>query len=265
MSEVTDPTPPEASHSGEPAGKPGTLTDPFAGRAAVVTGASSGIGRAYAEALSARGVSLCLVGRSAVRLHEVADTLPGPVVVLAGDVADPATSPAAVAATLDAFGRLDVVVANAGLYLGGEVDETDLAAIQQLVSVNVFGVMALVHAALPHLRGQGSGDILITSSVSGQQAIHWEPVYSASKHATQAFTETLRRQLVGSGVRVGEISPGVVLNELWGFSAAETAEKLAAGTGIRSSDVADAAMFMLAQPRHVTIRDLVILPSGQEI
>jgi ribitol 2-dehydrogenase len=239
--------------------------DPFEGRAALVTGASSGIGRAYAEALSARGVSVCLVGRSPERLHAVADALPGPSVVVAGDVADPPTSAAAVAATLEAFDALDVVVANAGLYLGGEVDAADLSTIQQLVAVNVFGVIALVHAALPHLRAQGSGDILITSSVSGQQDIHWEPVYSASKHATEAFTHTLRRQLVGTGVRVGEISPGVVLNELWGFSAAETEDRLASGTGIRSSDVADAAMFMLAQPRHVTIRDLVILPSAQEI
>lgn len=265
MSSVTDPAFREASHSRDRGGKPALGDDPFRGRAALVTGASSGIGRAYAEALSARGVSVCLVGRSAGRLQEVADTLPGPTVVVAGDVAQPATSPAAVAATLDAFARLDVVVANAGLYLGGEIDETDLSAIQQLVDVNVFGVMALVHAALPHLRAQGSGDILITSSVSGQQDIHWEPVYSASKHATQALTHTLRRQLAGSGIRVGEISPGVVLNELWGFSPAENEERLAAGTGIRSSDVADALIFMLAQPRHVTIRDLVILPSGQEI
>jgi ribitol 2-dehydrogenase len=205
------------------------------------------------------------VGRSISRLHEVADSLPGRAVVVAGDVAEPETSTAAVAAALEAYSRLDVVVANAGLYLGGEVDAADLSTIRQLVDVNVFGVMALVHAALPHLRAQGSGDILITSSVSGQQAIHWEPVYSASKHATRAFTHTLRRQLVGTGVRVGEISPGVVLNELWNFSAAETADRLTAGTGIRSSDVADAAMFMLAQPRHVTIRDLVILPSAQEI
>lgn len=262
---MTDPAFGEASHDGRGAGEPGVGSDAFRGRAALVTGASSGIGRAYAEALSARGVSVCLVGRSAERLQAVADTLLGPTVVVAGDVADPATSPAAVGATLDAFGRLDVVVANAGLYLGGEIDAGDLAAIQQLVGVNVFGVMALVHAALPHLRAQGSGDILITSSVSGQQDIHWEPVYSASKHAMQALTHTLRRQLAGTGIRVGEISPGVVLNELWGFSAAENQERLAAGTGIRSSDVAEALIFMLAQPRHVTVRDLVILPSGQDI
>ena len=262
---VTHPASEEASHRAEGAAKPGTGDDPFEGRAALVTGASSGIGRAYAEALSARGASLGLVGRSSARLQEVADSLPGRAVVIAGDVADPATSPAAVAATLKAFGRLDVVVANAGLYLGGEVDAADLAAIQQLVSVNVFGVMALVHAALPHLRAQGSGDILITSSVSGAQDIHWEPVYSATKHATESFTHTLRRQLVGTGIRVGAISPGVVLNELWGFSADEAEERLATGTGIRSSDVAEAAMFVLAQPRHVTIRDLVILPSAQEI
>jgi len=240
-------------------------TDPFEGRVALVTGGSSGIGRAYAEAMSACGMKLCLVGRSIQRLQAVADALPGEALVVAGDLAEPATSTSAVGATLATYGRLDVVVANAGLYLGGELDDADLSTVQQLVLANVFGVMAVVHAALPHLRAQHRGDVLITSSVSGHQAIHWEPVYSATKHAVQAFTHTLRRQLVGTGIRVGAIAPGVVLNELWDFSEEENEARLAAGTGIRSSDVAEAALFMLGQPRHVTIRDLVILPTAQEI
>jgi ribitol 2-dehydrogenase len=91
-------------------------------------------------------------------------------------------------------------------------------------------------------------------------------VYSATKHAVQAFVHGVRRQLVGTGVRIGEIAPGVVLNELWGFDeAAETAPQLAAATGIRSEDVADAVLYMLSRPRHVNIRDLVILPTSQEI
>jgi ribitol 2-dehydrogenase len=113
---------------------------------------------------------------------------------------------------------------------------------------------------------RGSGDVLVTSSVSGHQAIYWEPVYSASKHALQAFVHGVRRQLIGTGVRMGAIAPGVVLNELWGVSdSAEIEEKVARAEGIRSEDVADAAGYMLTRPPHVTIRDLVILPRDQPI
>ena len=101
---------------------------------------------------------------------------------------------------------------------------------------------------------------------SGHQAIHWEPVYSASKHALQALTHALRRQLVGTGVRIGAVAPGVVLNDLWkdAGEAAVTAGA-AAGTGLRSEDVADAVLYMITRPRHVNIRDLVLLPTNQEI
>lgn len=237
------------------------------GQVAIITGASSGIGRSYAQALAAAGVRTVLVGRSTERLSGVADTLPKPSVFVAGDLADPAVSEQAVALALAAFGRLDIVLANAGLYVGGDVVDTPMTSIEALVGVNVLGAMATVRAALPHLVEQGSGDVLVTSSVSGHQDIHWEPVYSATKHAMQSFVHTTRRNLVGSGVRMGAIAPGVVLNELWGIAdgAPGVEEQLAARTGIRSEDVADTVLFMLTRPRHVTIRDLVILPTDQEI
>jgi ribitol 2-dehydrogenase len=230
------------------------------GQVAVITGASSGIGRSYAQALATAGVRTVLVGRSTERLAAVAEALPVESVFLAGDLADPAVSE-------QAFGRLDIVLANAGLYVGGDVADTPMTAIQELVGVNVLGAMATVRAALPHLIGQGAGDVLVTSSVSGHQDIHWEPVYSATKHAMQSFVHTTRRNLVGSGVRMGAVAPGVVLNELWGIAegADGVDDQVAARTGIRSEDVADAVLFMLTRPRHVTIRDLVILPTDQEI
>jgi ribitol 2-dehydrogenase len=237
------------------------------GQVAIITGASSGIGRSYAQALATAGVRTVLVGRSTERLAAVAEALPVESVFLAGDLADPAVSEQAVALALAAFGRLDIVLANAGLYVGGDVADTPMTAIQELVGVNVLGAMATVRAALPHLIGQGSGDVLVTSSVSGHQDIHWEPVYSATKHAMQSFVHTTRRNLVGSGVRMGAVAPGVVLNELWGIAegADGVDDQVAARTGIRSEDVADAVLFMLTRPRHVTIRDLVILPTDQEI
>ena len=112
----------------------------------------------------------------------------------------------------------------------------------------------------------GSGSIVITSSVAGHQVIAWEPVYSASKHAVHALTHGVRRQLIGTGVRIGSVAPGVVLNDLWKVTNATTlADGVAAGTGLRSEDVADAVLYMLTRPSHVNIRDLVVLPVNQEI
>jgi ribitol 2-dehydrogenase len=106
----------------------------------------------------------------------------------------------------------------------------------------------------------------VTSSISGHQAIHWEPVYSASKHAVQAFVHGLRRQLLQNGVRVGAVAPGMVLNELWGVEDPEEIERrAAAGEGLRSEDVAEAIIFMLTRPRNVTVRDLVMLPRRQDL
>jgi len=119
---------------------------------------------------------------------------------------------------------------------------------------------------LPHMLAQQAGDILITSSISGHVDIVWEPVYSASKHAVQGFVNTLRRQVAPAGIRVGSIAPGMVANELWGFHDPAAIDEIVARRGaLRSEDVAEAVVFMLAQPRHVTIRDLVMLPQGQDI
>ena len=241
--------------------------DSLVDKIAVVTGASSGIGRSYARALADAGAKVVLVGRNAERLESVAAGLPTETVTLAGDVASAEFDRAVIAATIERFGRIDILLSNAGLYVPGDFAEADLGAVQELLSVNVFGAMAIVREALPHMLAAGTGDILMTSSVSGHQAIHWEPVYSASKHAIQSFTHGVRRQLVGTGVRLGEIAPGVVLNELWGIDeeADDNTPRLENATGIRSDDVADAVLFMLTRPRHVNIRDLVILPTSQEI
>src|SRR3954471_5790666 len=239
-----------------------TLND----RVAVITGASSGIGRAYAKALADQGVSLVLTGRDRERLAAVADSVHVPTQIVAGDIADPSLPDVLVKTALDRFGRLDIVLPNAGLYVPGDFAEADMVAVRSLIDANVVGVMGTVRAALPTLIAQGAGDIIVTSSVSGHQAIHWEPVYSASKHAIQAFTHGVRRQLVGSGVRLGAIAPGVVLNELWGVDAdGDIQRALGEARGITSDDVADAVVFMLTRPPHVGIRDLVILPTAQEI
>jgi ribitol 2-dehydrogenase len=124
----------------------------------------------------------------------------------------------------------------------------------------------MVRATLPGMVAARSGDIVVTSSVSGHQAIQWEPVYSASKHAIQSFVHGLRRQVAPHNVRVGAVAPGMVLNPLWGYTDPAAIEaKVATREGLRSEDVADAVLFMLTRPANATIRDLVILPQNQDI
>ena len=241
-------------------------SQPLTGKTALVTGASSGIGRATALALAAEGVRLAITGRSRKRLEEVAAEAGAGTLVLPADLTQPAEIAGVVAATTQGFGRLDILFANAGLYVPGDVAEGDADAWDELLTVNVNSVFRLVRAVLPDMIAAQSGDIVVTSSVSGHQAIQWEPVYSASKHAVQSFVHGLRRQVAPHNVRVGAVAPGMVLNPLWGYTdpAAIDAD-VAARKGLRSEDVADAVVFMLTRPANATIRDLVILPSNQDI
>ena len=233
---------------------------------AVVTGASSGIGLAIATALAARGAQLVLGARSQSKLDDAVAALGEAATAVRTDVTDTAAVEALIGPAIERHGRIDILIANAGVYAGGDFAAADPAGLLGLLDTNVGGIVRTVHAALKHMVPAGSGDIVITSSVSGHQVIAWEPVYSASKHAVHALTHGIRRQLVGTGVRIGSVAPGVVLNDLWKVTdAAAVAEGVAAGTGLRSEDVADAVLYMLTRPSHVNVRDLVVLPVNQEI
>jgi ribitol 2-dehydrogenase len=242
------------------------VTGALDGKVAVVTGGSSGIGLAVARELSRLGANVVVTARSAERLEAAVASIPGPAHAFVADITDAATAGSLMQQAEQRFGTVDIAVANAGIYLADELWRNDPNAIDRLVSTNITGVMRTVHAALSSMIPRGTGDVLVTGSVSGTQDIHWEPVYSASKHALHAFVHGVRRQLVGTGVRLGVVGPGVVLNELWSVSEEQDIEqRVAAGTGIRSEDVADAVGYMVTRPRHITIRDLVILPSNQDI
>lgn len=242
------------------------MGQPLSGKVAVVTGASSGIGLAIAHEAHRLGATVVIAARSRERLDGAAASVGERCTAVVGDVTRGEDVERLVGGTIEAHGGIDVLVANAGVYVGGDVWESDPDALDRLLQTNVTGVVRTVRAALPHMLERRSGDVVVTSSVSGHQAIYWEPVYSASKHALQAFVHGVRRQLIGTGVRMGAIAPGVVLNDLWGVSdSAEIEEKVASREGIRSEDVADAVGYMLTRPPHVTIRDLVILPSNQPI
>lgn len=149
----------------------------------------------------------------------------------------------------------------------GPVEAGDPDAWSTLLTVNVDSVFRSAYAVIPYMKAQGQGDILVTSSISGFIDIHWEPIYSASKHAVQTFVHTLRRQVAEFGIRVGSIAPGAVANELWGLTDPAEIERVSVGEHeyLKSEDVARSIAFMLSQPPHVTIRDLVLLPQKQDL
>ncbi len=242
------------------------MDHPLSGKVVIVTGASSGIGAEAARTLATLGCKLTLAARSADKLTALAQELGPATLAVPTDVSVGTDVERMVAQTIKHFGRIDVLFANAGLYIPGQVAEGNPDSWAQLMDVNVDGVLRCVHAVLPHMMGQRSGDILVTSSISGFVDIHWEPVYSASKHAIQGFVHTLRRQVAPYGIRVGSIAPGKVANELWNLTDPAEIDRLVTERNVlRNEDVVQAVVFMLSQPPHVTIRDLVMLPQNQDL
>jgi ribitol 2-dehydrogenase len=242
------------------------MSQSIAGKVVLVTGASSGIGRAIARLFAAEGAELALAARSTDRMQALAQEIGGEPHIVTADLTEPAEVDRMVADTEGRYGQIDILVANAGIYVPGLAAEGDPDAWDRMIALNVNSVFRAIHAVLPGMIARRAGDILVMSSISGHQAIHWEPVYSATKHAVQSFVHGVRRQVAEHGIRVMSLAPGMVLNELWGFTdPARIDERVAARAGLRSEDVAETCLFMLTRPPHVTIRDLVILPQNQDL
>lgn len=238
----------------------------LSGKTVLVTGASSGIGRATARAFAREGMRVALSARSADKLQALATELGEGAVAIPADLTVPAEVDRMIADAIEQLSGIDVLFANAGVYIPGQVVEGNPDDWDRLLMLNVNSVFRAIRAVLPHMQARNSGDILVTSSISGHQALHFEPVYSASKHAVNAFVHGLRRQVLPHNIRVGALAPGMVLNELWGLhDPAEIDRQVAARSGLRSEDVAEAAVFMLTRPPNVTIRDLVMLPQAQDL
>lgn len=238
----------------------------ISGKTALVTGASSGIGRAVARVLAAQGVRVALTGRSEARLNELSAELGQEHPVIVADLSKPADVDCMIAEAEESLGQIDIFHANAGLYLPGDLIDSDPEMIETTIQVNVTAVFRCIRRVLPAMIKRGRGDIVVTSSVSGHQAIQWEPVYSASKHAVQSFVHGVRRQVSKDNIRIGALAPGMVLNELWGsIDPVEVDRMVEARKGLRCEDVADAFMFMITRPPNATVRDLVILPADQDI
>jgi short-subunit dehydrogenase len=181
------------------------------GTRALVTGTSRGIGRALAERLAARGATVGLVARSTREVEALADALPGEHVVLGDtDVGDRA----AVEAAVERFGRMDLVVANAGVAHYGAFAEQPAEQFEEMTRVNWLGTLYTLHAALPRLLRQGSGHVVVLSSVSGLRAFPEAAVYGATKAAQRAFADALRHELTGTGVSLTTVHPGEVATSL---------------------------------------------------
>jgi ribitol 2-dehydrogenase len=242
------------------------MSDTLNGTVAAITGAASGIGLECARTFLAAGARVVLVDRAEETLKGLCSELGPQAIPVVVDLTDPQSVAGMMPQILDKAGQLDIFHANAGSYIGGEVVDGDPDAWDRMLNLNINAVFRSIHAVLPHMVERKTGDIIVTSSVAGFIPVVWEPIYTASKHAVQAFVHTLRRQVAKHGIRVGEIAPGPVVTALISdWPKAKLDEALAAGSLMEPKEVADAVLFMLTRPRNIVIRDLVILPHSLDL
>lgn len=236
------------------------------GKIAAVTGAASGIGLACARYMLAAGATVFLIDRDEQALKAECAALGKKAKPLVVDLLAPASVATVMPHILDQAGQLDIFHANAGSYIGGPLSEGNPDDWDRMLNLNINATFRAVHGVLAHMIERKSGDILFTSSVAGVVPVIWEPIYTASKHAVQAFVHTVRRQVAPHGIRVGAVLPGPVITALLGdWPQAKLDEAHAANSLMEPEDVAEAVMFMLTRPRNITIRDLVILPQSLDL
>ncbi|MCO6390948.1 SDR family NAD(P)-dependent oxidoreductase [Aliihoeflea aestuarii] len=236
------------------------------GKTAAITGAASGIGLACAKRLIEAGATVVLIDRAGDQLRAICEDLGPQAKPLVVDLLDGAQVSAMPKEIEALVGPLDIFHANAGAYVGGAAAEGDPDQWDRVLNLNVNAAFRCVNAILPGMIGRRSGDILFTSSVAGVVPVVWEPVYTASKFAVQAFMHATRRQVSQHGIRMGAVLPGPVVTALlddWPKEKME--EALANGSLMQPQEVAEAVLFMVTRPRGVVIRDLVILPNSVDL
>jgi 3-oxoacyl-[acyl-carrier protein] reductase len=214
----------------------------LAGKVAFVTGAGSGIGAAIARALAAEGVKLGLASRTLNNLG-----LPD-VVARSCDVRNRAEVQAAVTATVDRFGGLDIVIANAGVGSYRPVLETSAEEIDEMVDTNVKGLIHTAQACLPHLIARGGGDFVTLASEAGRRGLPDEAVYVASKFAQVGFTRSLDHEVRGKGIRCSSLCPGGVATNFGMGRGLRTPDMPALASMMRAEDVAEIVLFTLTRP-----------------
>jgi len=244
-------------------------TGKLSGKVALLTGASSGIGEATALALAAEGARVVLAARRVQRLDDLADRIRqsgGEALPIEADVTDEAQASAMVSRTLEVFGRLDVLLNIAGIGVAAPFQNTTPAEYRQMVEVNILGLLYSIHAALPAMKRQGEGHIVIVSSGTGRY-IHPSTVYSGTKHAVSAIAESLRREIGRDWIRVTSIEPGAVKTEFVSHMREEVRDAVATRLGdmvqLDPEDIAGAILYAITQPRHVNVNILTLYPTQQ--
>jgi NADP-dependent 3-hydroxy acid dehydrogenase YdfG len=245
---------------------------PLAGKAAAITGASSGIGEATALALAAAGAAVSLAARRADRIEALAKRIGdsgGRAIALETDVADEQQANRFVQETKDQLGSLDILVNNAGVMLLGPVIGADTSEWRRMIEVNLLGLLYCTHAALPTMGEQGSGHIVNVSSVAGRFANFGSGVYNLTKFGVNAFSEALRQEVAAANVKVTVIEPGFVATELQGHNthpmvvdAIENMRK-EIGEPLEPGDIAQAILYAVASPGRVAVNEVLVRPSGQ--
>ena len=245
------------------------------GTVALVTGASSGIGTATAAALAAQGAAVALAARRRDRLEALAADIRdqgGTALVLERDITDQQQAADAVQRTVAELGRLDTLINNAGVMLLGPVVGAPLEEWQQMVQINVLGLLYCAHAALPHLLHAAENgprqvaDMVNVSSVAGRAARHGNGVYSLTKHGVGAFSESLRQEVTKRYVRVCLVEPGATATELASHNRPEVLQSIRSqfGQRMQAEDIADAITYIVTRPRHVAVNEVLIRPTEQE-
>ncbi|WP_198412952.1 SDR family oxidoreductase [Izhakiella australiensis] len=239
---------------------------------ALITGASSGIGAATARKLAAEGLIVGLAARRTERLEALVAEITaagGRAVALKTDVTDPASCKTAAAALIAQFGRIDVLVNNAGLMPLSDIDSLKVAEWQRMVDVNVSGVLNATAAVLPQMIDQHSGHIFNLSSIAGRKVFTGLTVYCATKAAVAAFSDGLRMEIGPKhNIRVTCVQPGAVKSELYeqisDAAYRQQMDNLAASmTFLEGEDIANTILFALQSPQRMDVAELFVLPTEQ--
>ncbi|MET0252003.1 MAG: SDR family NAD(P)-dependent oxidoreductase [Novosphingobium sp.] len=245
------------------------MADDLNGKAALITGGGTGIGEAAALALAAKGVAVAVTGRRREKLEGLVGRISadgGKAIAIQSDVAVEADALRAVREAAEQLGRLDIVVNSAGINEYGGVQTLDLASWRRVIDINLMGTIYTCAAAVPILKAAGGGDIVNISSTSGRRAAAAFASYSTSKHGVQGFSESLRQEVGGIGIRVCIIEPGATESEIASSvsdpKAREFMHKHVTKEGaMKASDIADAIVFVVGLPPRANVSTMLVRPT----